>query len=173
MDHQDENGERREAGGGGRDSSLGVERAGREGGGSGSDDAMSLAIEAARMLDDDKCEDVLVLDLRGHSQVTDFFVIGSGTSERQMRSAGMHVEEMGEGMGFALHRSNLKDREAKWLVLDFVDVIVHLFEPETRLFYDLEMLWGDVERMEWRRPGDGDRNRAGLRGDDVLPGSSG
>jgi ribosome-associated protein len=143
--------------------------------------ARELSIEAARMLKDDKCEDVLILDLRGHSSLTDFFVIASGTSDRQMRSAGLHVEEMARERGFVLHRSNIKEREATWLVLDFVDVVVHLFEPETRLFYDLEMLWGDVDRIEWRRPGDRDddartddrRNRAGLRDDEVLPGGGG
>lgn len=175
----------RPTGSAGRDESLGVSRdtPGSERAHDGG--ARDVAIEAARLLKDDKCEDILVLDLRGHSEVTDFFVIASGTSDRQMRSAGLHVEALARERGFDLHRSNLKEREATWLILDFVDVVVHLFEPETRLFYDLEMLWGDVERLDWKRDRDregeegdgsavrepGDRNRAGLRDDDVLPGA--
>jgi ribosome-associated protein len=54
------------------------------------------------------------------------------------------------------------------VIADFVDVVVHLFEPNTRAYYDLEMLWGDAPRVVWEREGD-DRNRAGLRRDDVLP----
>ena len=176
------------SGAGGRDESLKVSRepgTTRE----HNERARELAIDAARLLKDDKCEDVLVLDLRGESEVTDFFVIASGTSDRQMRSAGLHVEALAKERGFVMHRSNIKEREATWLVLDFVDFVVHLFEPETRLFYDLEMLWGDVERLDWMRDrdraegdaaGDGgggatggsgrDRNRAGLRDDEVLPG---
>lgn len=122
--------------------------------------ARVLAIDAARSLFDDKCEHVLVLDLRGRSQVTDFFVIASGTSERQMRAAATHAGELGESAGFGLHKSNINERGATWFVLDFVDVVVHVFEPETRLFYDLEMLWGDAPRAEWRRPEDAERERA-------------
>lgn len=166
----------------GRDELLGVVREeGARPSPSRGEAARELSVEIARLLKDDKCEEVLILDLRGHSSVTDFFVIASGTSDRQMRSAGLHVEELARERGFDLHRSNLKEREATWLVLDFIDVVVHLFEPETRLFYDLEMLWGDVDRVEWRRPGDREddgrsddrRNRAGLRDDEVLPGGGG
>jgi ribosome-associated protein len=135
-----------------------------------------LAMRCAQALADDKCEDVVVLDLRGRSPVTDFFVIGTGTSQRQMRSAGLHVEEMLQGEGQTVFRSNLKERESSWYILDCSEIVVHLFEPETRLYYDLEMLWGDAERIPWERPdqaerarerGD-DRNRAGLRADDIL-----
>ena len=142
-------------------------------------DLRRFAVEAAKLCSDRHCEDVRLVDVRGISQVCDYLLIASGTSDRQMRSVGLHVEALAKERGFMLHRSNLKEREATWLVLDFVDVVVHLFEPETRLFYDLEMLWGDVERVEWHRERDSgdegdssDRNRAGLRDDDVLPGGS-
>ncbi len=137
-----------------------------------------MSIEAARSLSDDKCEDVVVLDLRGLSQVTDFFVIASGTSETQMRSSGEHVVEIGERMGLKVHHSNLRGVSTQWYVIDFVNVVVHLFDPEERAYYDLEMLWGDADRVVWSREGgDGDgslsdsgRNLAGLREDDVIPG---
>ncbi|MCC6676909.1 MAG: ribosome silencing factor [Phycisphaerales bacterium] len=130
---------------------------------------MKFVIEAARLLSDDKCEDVVVLDVRKLSQVTDFVVIGSGTSDRQMRSVLKHVEELGEQLGFRAFRVSADER-AVWLLADFVHVVVHLFEPNTRAHYDLEMLWGDAERVEWERPSQKTRNRAGLRAGDGVAG---
>jgi len=118
---------------------------------SASDRARSFAVEAARCLFDDKCTDVVVLDVRGRSQVTDFFVIGSGTSDRQIASAAENVAELGEASGHSLFRSNLREPKSNWVALDFVDVMVHVFMPETRLYYDLEMLWGDAPRIPWAR----------------------
>lgn len=125
-------------------------------------DARAFAIEAARLFADDKCDDIVVLDVTGLSQVTDFIVIGSGTSERQMRGVLKDVEEMGQQRGFSVFRSSTDDR-ASWLLADFVDVVAHVFEPNTRAHYDLEMLWGDAPRLEWERPEGRSRDRAGLR----------
>jgi ribosome-associated protein len=129
--------------------------------------ALEFAVAAARMLADDKCESIVLLDVRELSQVTDYIVIGNGTSERQMRSVLTHVEELGGQMGYPPFRAS-DDERATWLLADFVDVVVHIFEPNTRAHYDLEMLWGDAPRIAWERPGDAPRNRAGLkRGDEV------
>jgi ribosome-associated protein len=95
-----------------------------------------------------------VLDLRGLSQLTDFLVLASGTSDRQMRSAGDDVSKVGEKQGFAPLHHNLNETRADWRVVDLVDVVVHIFEPNTRSFYDLEMMWGDAPRLTWERPGD-------------------
>ena len=135
-------------------------------------DTRAFVVEAARLLADDKCSGVVALDIRGLSQITDFVVIGSGTSDRQMRAVIHHVEALGAGMGFRAFRSNADER-ATWLLVDFVDVIVHLFEPNTRAHYDLEMLWGDAPRVEWERPGEAARNRAGLTRDDAVFGTRG
>lgn len=168
-----------------RDSSLRVDRADGSGPLAGRDPetveaARRFSIEAARSLEDDKCEDVLVLDLRGLSVVTDFFVVASGTSERQMRSAGQHIHDLGKERGFEVYHSNLRSGPTTWYVIDFVDVVVHIFDPEERSHYDLEMLWGDATRLSWARRTDQrheaaqeSRNRAGLREDDVIPGSQG
>lgn len=102
------------------------------------------------MLADDKCNEVVLLDVRGLSQVTDYIVIGSGTSDRQMRSALADVEHLGAEHGFPVFRSSADDR-ATWLLADFVDVVVHVFEPNARAHYDLEMLWGDATRVRWQR----------------------
>lgn len=109
--------------------------------------AKEFAVAAAAELVSDKCTDVLVLDLRGKSQLTDFFVIATGTSDVQMRSASRGVEKIGAERGMTMFRSNTHDLNPTWIVLDFVDVVVHLFEPTTRLHYDLEMLWGDAPRL--------------------------
>lgn len=112
-----------------------------------------FAIECARLFKDDKCEHIVVLDVRGRSHVTDYVVVGSGTSDRQMNSAIDDAVELGERHGFSAMRTNRDDRST-WLLADFVDVVTHLFEPNTRAYYDIEMLWGDAPRIEWRRPGD-------------------
>jgi ribosome-associated protein len=115
------------------------------------DKALAFAIEAARLASDDKCTNVMLLDVRGLSQIADFILIASGTSDRQMRSVLDHIDELGGKTGFSMLRSNTDER-ATWLLADFVDVIVHLFEPNTRAHYDLEMMWGDAPRVEWERP---------------------
>ncbi len=114
----------------------------------------SFAIDAARLCRDDKCTHVRLLDVRELSQVTDFIVIASGTSERQMRSVLHHIDDLGKDAGFPAFRIST-DQNADWLLADFVDVVVHLFEPDTRLHYDLETLWGDAERVEWEEPDGG------------------
>jgi ribosome-associated protein len=121
------------------------------------DQSRAFAIEAARLLADDRCEDVVVLDVRELSPVTDFIVIGSGTSERQMGAVLNHVKDLGPDMGFSAFRSSADDSSA-WLLADFVDVVVHVFEANTRAHYDLEMLWGDAARVPWERPA-GERPR--------------
>lgn len=133
------------------------------------EEASRFAIDAARLVRDDKCDDVVLLDVRGLSQITDYILIGTGTSDRQMRSTIDDVSDLGQGRGFPPFRSNEDDR-ATWLLVDFVDVVVHLFEPNARAHYDLEMLWGDAPRVAWERPGEVSRDRAGLHGDDLASG---
>lgn len=124
-------------------------------------DAERFAIEAARLLHDDKCTDIVLLDVRGRNPMTDYLVVGSGTSDRQMRSTLHDVEELGAKIGYTAVRSTSDDR-ATWLLADFMNVIVHLFEPNTRAHYDIEMMWGDAPRIPWERPGSAARDRAGL-----------
>lgn len=111
--------------------------------------AVAFAKAAAKLMSDLHCEDVVVLDLRGLSQVTDAFVIASGTSNRQMKSVSDDIAELGEQYSQKMFRSHM-DPDVTWAVLDFVNVVVHLFEPTARAYYDLEMLWGDAKRVSWR-----------------------
>jgi ribosome-associated protein len=110
-----------------------------------------FAIDIARTLADSKCSDVILLDVRGRSQVTDYVIIGSGTSQRQMRAAAQDIEDVGKARGQHPFRTNA-DQSSTWIVVDFVEIVAHLFEPDQRLYYDLELLHADGKRIEWRRP---------------------
>ena len=113
----------------------------------------AFAIECARTCSDMKCSDVRVLDVRGLSQVSDYLVIGSGTSDRQMKSVAQSLEDLGKERGDPPFRTN-RDSGSTWVVADFVDVVIHLFEPSQRMYYDIEALWRGGARVEWRRPED-------------------
>jgi len=118
---------------------------------SGPLDAKSFAIESARLLGDNHCGEILVLDLSSETKsMADYLVIGTGTSDRQMRSTLDEVADLGELTGHRSVKTNA-DPRATWILADFVDVVVHLFEPNTRAYYDLEMLWGDAPRIAWER----------------------
>ncbi len=112
--------------------------------------ARAFAIETARLMADDHCEDVLVMDVRGLSELSDFIVIGTGTSDRQIKAVAGHVSELAREQGIERFGSD-RDEASTWVALDFIEVMVHLFEPNARAHYDLEMLWGDAERLAWRR----------------------
>jgi ribosome-associated protein len=110
--------------------------------------ARSFAVLAARLAANTRCYNVVVLDVRHISPVTDFFVIATGTSPRQMQSVCDDIEEMAQPLGHkpisrAGHGSDI------WILLDFVDVIIHVFSEGARQFYDLEYLWGDAKRLDW------------------------
>lgn len=113
--------------------------------------ARNLALRAARSLRDDKCTDVLVLDVRGLSNVWDFVVIATGTSDRQMRSAADHVRTLARDLGHGVLRDNADDR-CTWVLLDCVDVCVHVFEEATRGYYDLESMFDEAPRLAWDLP---------------------
>lgn len=96
---------------------------------------------------DKKGEGVVVLDLRGLSSVTDYFVICHGTSRR-------HVQAISENIRLGLKKREIAEAhaegeaEGRWVVLDYIDAIVHIFDEETRDIYRLEELWGDASRIE-------------------------
>lgn len=113
-------------------------------------DAQGFAVEVTRLLVDLKCTDPVIFDVRGLSPVTDYVVVLSGTSDRQILAVANHASELGKKQGFPRLGEDA-DKATTWLVLDFVEVMVHLFEPGTRAHYDLEMLWGDAPRVSWHR----------------------
>jgi ribosome-associated protein len=111
------------------------------------DDSRRTAIEAARAALEKKAEEVVVLDLRGVSGYADFLVIGSGTSDRHLETVADGVEKTLKDAG---HRAIGSEghRGGRWVLLDFGDVVVHVFHQEERAHYDLEGLWADAPRVE-------------------------
>jgi len=110
--------------------------------------ARELAVAAARLAANDNCEDIVVLDLRGVSPVTDYFVICTGSSDRQMRSVADDIAEHGQSVGLRVWHTAGAD-SAEWIVMDFVDVVVHIFDVAHRDYYDLELIWGGAPRVQW------------------------
>ncbi len=108
--------------------------------------SLAQAQRAAQIAIDNKAQDVVILDLRGVSDMTDFFVIASGTSDTAVRSIGQHVmEEMKKEGTPAYHVEGIE--KGRWVLLDFVDFVVHVFHPTLRTFYQLERLWADAEQV--------------------------
>lgn len=109
--------------------------------------ARVFALEAAKILIGRHCSDVVVLDLCGKSQAMEYLVIGTGTSDRQTRSVADEVATEGKPMGFKVF-GKAGYEEGKWVLVDFVDVVVHIFDREFRDHYNLEMLWGDSQKLD-------------------------
>jgi ribosome-associated protein len=108
-----------------------------------------LATTCAELASNKKAEDIVVLDLRGISTFTDFFVICSGTSEPQLKAIANELEtRLRED--HSLRPVAIDGFPAsQWIVLDFLQVVVHIFHQDKRGFYSLEDLWGDAPRIEW------------------------
>jgi ribosome-associated protein len=96
-----------------------------------------------RALEDHKAVDVVVLDLRRVSNAADFFVIASGTSDTHIRTLAEQVMEAVKGVGRHPHHAE-GVTAGRWALLDFVDVVVHVFHPTLRAYYQLERLWADA-----------------------------
>ena len=110
---------------------------------SSSEDFPKEVAQAAASALDRKAEEVVALDLRGVSSATDFFVLATGNSDIQVRAIAEHIlEQLAKEGVRPLHVEGL-DR-ARWVLLDFVDFVVHVFHPVAREFYQLELLWGDA-----------------------------
>ena len=108
--------------------------------------AKAFALAAAKVAVDRHCSDITVLDLRGKSPATDYFVIATGTSNRQMRTVADEICEAAREQG--LKRFGRAGYEqARWILLDYVDIVIHIFDSEYRNYYDLELLWGDADRL--------------------------
>jgi ribosome-associated protein len=88
-----------------------------------------------------------VLDVADLSPITDYFVLATGTSARQMRTVAEEIAELGEKLGHKPYNIDGLD-SASWILVDCVNVVIHLFSEEARRYYDLESLWGDAERVE-------------------------
>jgi ribosome-associated protein len=107
---------------------------------------LALARRAAELAHEKKAEDLVLLDLRPLGAVTDFFLLASGHSETQVKAIADHIlETLGREGVDPWHREGVENR--RWILLDYVDVVVHVFHHETREYYLLERLWGDAGRI--------------------------
>ena len=112
--------------------------------------AQERACLSARVAADNKARDVLVLDMRGITPLYDFFVLASGSSRRQIHAIAEEVDAALRAVGD--RRLAVEGYEAsKWVVQDYGDVIVHVFDAPTREYYSLEELWADAPRVDWER----------------------
>src|SRR6267378_353155 len=120
-------------------------------------DSRKLAVLCQELADNKKAEDIVILDVREISSVTDYFVIASGASEPHLRAI---VDEITDKLRENHHlRAKAIDGtlQAAWIVLDYFDVIVHVMRADVRERYDLETLWGDAPRVKPRRRAAGAR----------------
>ena len=109
--------------------------------------SIDLAKAAAAAIDDMKGLDTIIIDVSNLLFITDLFVIATGTSNRQVRSIAdeVHTQLKEKHQRMSL-RSEGAD-EAEWILLDYGEIVVHVFQAATRAFYDLERLWGDAPRI--------------------------
>jgi ribosome-associated protein len=108
-------------------------------------------------LDDDKAEDVTVIDLRGKTSIADHMVIATGRSGRQVGAMADHLQERLKHSGCAVSLEGMP--QCDWVLVDAGDIIVHLFRPEVRAFYNLEKMWGAFKAEE-AQPSGGVRVKA-------------
>ena len=104
------------------------------------------ARRAALLALDLKAVDVVLLDLKGVTDMTDFFIVASGTSDTHVRAVAEHVMLEMKRAGSPVHHVEGLE-QGRWALLDFVDFVVHIFHPTLRTFYQLERLWGDAREV--------------------------
>jgi ribosome-associated protein len=111
------------------------------------------ALGAAEAASSKKAQRIVILDVSPQLVITDFFVICSGNTDRQVRTIAEEVSKsLHERFGIKPYRRE-GEREGHWVLLDYVDFVVHVFQTEDRDYYDLERLWADAERIEFEDQG--------------------
>ena len=117
--------------------------------------ALEHARLCARIADDNRAKDILLLDLRQATPLVDFFVIATADSRRQGNAIAGEIDQEMKRLGerkLGMEGSE----EGRWVLIDYGDFVVHVFSSEARSYYSLEDIWGDAVRLDWRDPeGDG------------------
>ena len=111
-------------------------------------DSKEIAITCAKIADEKKARDIVILDVDKVSSITDYFVICSAINERQLHAIADEIDKQMKKisvMKFGMEGYS----EAKWVLIDYGDFIVHIFDKEIRGYYDLELLWGDAPKVTW------------------------
>jgi ribosome-associated protein len=101
---------------------------------------LEVAVKAA---DDKRAEDIVALNMQGVSLIADYFIICHGNSDKQVQAIAREIKDKAEEHGFNVRKMEGFD-EAKWILVDIGDVVVHVFYNEERSYYNLERLWGDA-----------------------------
>lgn len=120
------------------------------------------ARRVARILDDLKADDVVALDLRGLTDLADLFVIATARSRAQKNAMAARVEEGMRAAGVRLF-APVEDESDRWTILDYGDIVVHLFDEEARGLYRLESIWGDAPQLDLAPDRPGTPTEAGAR----------
>lgn len=115
-------------------------------------ESKKLALLCRQLADNKKAEDLVVLEVKSISSITDYFVIASGTSEPHLRAISEEITETLKSDYDIVARAVDGNLQTGWLVIDFFDVIVHVMRKDVRTRYDLESLWGDAPRVKPPRP---------------------
>lgn len=123
-------------------------------------EARELALRCRELADSKKAENIIVLDVRTLSSVTDYFVIATGTSEPHLRAIVGEIQERLQEQNGLKPRATDGSLETAWIVLDYFDVIVHVMRADRRQHYDLEGLWSDAPKLRARRKSAAKRPRA-------------
>lgn len=118
---------------------------------------MNQSIEMVKLamnaLEDKKAEDIKVIDISEVSVIADYFIIAGGNSANQIQALCDNVKEKLEKAGYSIKQTEGYDN-ANWILMDFGDIIVHIFDKENRLLYDLERIWRDGKQIdieEWKK----------------------
>jgi ribosome-associated protein len=112
-------------------------------------DSKEIAITCAKIADEKKALDIVILDVDKISSITDYFVICSAINERQLHAIADEIDKQMKKI--SVNKFGMEGyREAKWVLIDYGDLIVHVFEKEIRNYYDLELLWGDAPKVTWQ-----------------------
>jgi ribosome-associated protein len=112
--------------------------------------ALELTIQCAHVAEDNKARDIVLLDMRGITPLFDFMLLCTGASRRQIHTLAEEIDAVLSAAGEK--RSSIEGYEAsKWVVQDYGDIVVHVFDPDTRAYYALEDLWADAQRIDWTR----------------------
>ena len=108
-----------------------------------------LMIRIAEVMDGLKAENIIALDLRGVADLADFFLIATTRSVAQMRNIARRIQDNLKLEGIR-PVAPIEDESPRWTILDYGDIVVHLFEKEAREHYQLEQVWGDAAETDWR-----------------------
>jgi ribosome-associated protein len=112
--------------------------------------AVQHALLCARVATDYKAQDVVILDMRGITPLYDYLVLATGNSRRQLHTLAEEIDSAMAGEGET--RLGIEGyASAKWIVQDYGDIVVHLFDPETRSYYGLDDLWADATALDWEQ----------------------